>query len=131
MIFLSKRNKDETTERFCFRLITFALPVTRLLVIWKYITRSSVMDEEFVDILRVTSVYKNGKLLYAVSQLVDVIQPFPSTLKENTTKSQLLDTNCCTHLLLTCIITKSYCMLSCNNNTRKRSRLLHTRFLHK
>jgi len=58
------------------------------------------MDEEFVDILRVTSVYKNGKLLYAVSQLVDVIQPFPSTLKENTTKSQLLDTNCCTHLLL-------------------------------
>lgn len=39
-------------------------------------------------------------MLYAVSQLVDVIQPFPTTLKENTSKSQLLDTNCCIHLLL-------------------------------
>jgi hypothetical protein len=34
------------------------------------------MDEEFADILGVTSVYRNGKVLYAVSQLVDVIQPF-------------------------------------------------------
>jgi hypothetical protein len=128
---LKKRNKDEATKKVLFS-------ANYVCTASNYVTCHLEIHNTFQchgwGIRRYSSGYKrlqkNGKLLYAVSQLADVIQPFPTTLKANKTKSQLLDKNCSTHCLLYASLQR---VTSCEvaTVTHERSRLMHKRFLHK